>query len=152
MIKHSTFIFLITFFLGSAYADDLDVFIEYHSTGCVLLNLSKLGLTLEDELPKNTASRIQRECQQTFNNAVLYTKQHDLNEKVDKTNKQGRHFNFAKDNFFTGCTIIESKKHNHSASAMKNKNSREFKQIYEECLIAMRKGIMAMKGIQPQFD
>lgn len=141
-----------TSFASSANANDLDTFIKYHSTGCVLLNLSELGLTLDDELPKNTANRIENECQQTFNNAVLYTKQFDLNKKVDGSTQLGKEFNLAKDNFFTGCSILEAKKENYPLSIVKDKNSSEFRRIYTRCLSTMKKGIFAMREIKPLYE
>ncbi len=141
-----------TLFASSANANDLDTFIKYHSTGCVLLNLSELGLTLDDELPKSTANRIESECQQRFNNAVLYTKQYDLNKKVDGSTQLGKEFNLAKDNFFTGCSILEARKENYLLSIVKDKNSSEFRQIYTRCLSSMKKGIFAMREIKPLYE
>lgn len=141
-----------TSFASNANANDLDTFIKYHSTGCVLLNLSEHGLTLDDELPKTTTNKIDSECQQTFNNAVLYTKQFDLNKKVNGSTQPGKDFNLAKDNFFTGCFILEAKKENYPLSIVKDKNSSEFRHVYTKCLSTMKKGILAMREINLTYE
>lgn len=152
MKKRIVLLAVMTSFINIAYANDLDNFIEYHSRGCVLLNLAELGLTLDDKLPKSTADRIGNECQQTLNNAVLYTKKFDLNKKVDGNTKLGKDFNRAKDNFYTGCAIVESIKENYSATAINDKNSAEFKHIYKRCISQMKNGIFAMKEIKPIYE
>lgn len=152
MNKRAILFVAATSFASCANANDLDTFIKYHSTGCVLLNLSKLGLTLDDELPKSTANRIESECQKTFINAVLYTKKFDLNKKVDGSTQLGKDFNLAKDNFFTGCSILETKEANYPISIVKDKNSAEFRKIYTKCLSTMKKGILAMKEIKPMYE
>lgn len=151
MNKSIVLLVTITSLSNVVNANDLDVFLEYHSKGCVLLSLSKLGLTLDDELSKNTANRIQSECQKTFNNAVLYTKKFDLDKKVDGSTKIGKAFNLAKDNFFTGCTIYETKNENYPMSILKDRNSAQFKHIYKKCLSVMKNGILAMKEIKPIY-